>query len=177
MTADRPADSLSVLEADVARTPALALAPRLRQVVSAAVDLLGADDVGVLLLVDGDTARTVASTDDVAGALERAHAAAAAGAGPDGLTAGTTVVIDDLARQGDRGRVWPPGVRAVLSAPIRVAGDVVGTLTALRGQPRDWTAAQVAGSEVVAGMIGRLLELSAGATRHAPPRAAGAGEE
>ena len=170
-------DSLSSLEADSVRSPALELAPRLRQVVSASVDLLEADDVGVLLIGDGDLARTVASTDHVAEALERAQAAASAGHGPDSLTSGTTVVVDDLALRGGHGPVWPRGFRAVLTTPIRVAGNVVGSFTALRREPRRWTAAQVSGSEVVAGVIGRLLELSAAAARHSALHTVGAGGE
>lgn len=169
--AARP-DALRDLEASFDRSPVEALVPRLRQVVSAANDLLSADGVGVLLLDEKNLVRTVAATDNAAEALEQVQEHLTLGPGIDAVRWRRTVVITDLATDLEYQPLWDrlaeDGVRAVLSAPIWVDGDVVGNLNALRMVPHTWTQAQVAGSEAFAGVIGRLLELSAASARHLP---------
>ena len=165
-------DSLRDLESSVDRSPAEALVPRLRQVVAAANDLLSADGVGVLLLDEKNLIRTVAATDLAAEALEQVQEHLTVGQGIDAVRWRRTVAITDLATDLEYRPLWErladDGVHAVLSAPIWVDGDVVGNLNALRTAPHAWTAAQVAGSEAFAGVIGRLLELSAASARHLP---------
>ncbi len=146
--------------------------PRLRQVVAAANDLLSADGVGVLLLDEKNLIRTVAATDLATDALEQVQEHLAVGPGIDAVRWRRTVSIPDLSTAPDYQPLWERlvghGVHAVLSAPIWVDGDVVGNLNAMRTTPHAWTEAQVAGSEAFAGVIGRLLELSAGSARHLP---------
>ena len=167
-----PTDSLRDLQSSLDRSPAEALVPRLRMVVAAANDLLSADGVGVLLLDDGDNVRTVATTDTAAEALEQVQVHLSVGPGIDSLRSRRTVAVSDLAEHDAYRLIWQrlaaDGVRAVLSAPIWVAGDVVGNLNAVRTAPHAWTEAQVSGSEAFAGVIGRLLELSAASARHLP---------
>jgi GAF domain-containing protein len=165
-------DRLRDLESSVDRSPAEALIPRLRQVVAAANDLLSADGVGVLLLDERNLVRTVAATDIAAETLEQVQEHLTVGPGIDALQWQRTVAITDLAADVAYQSLWQrlesDGIRAVLSAPIWVAGEVVGNLNALRTAPHTWTDAQVAGSEAFAGVIGRLLELSAASARHLP---------
>jgi GAF domain-containing protein len=167
-----PPDSLRELQSSLDRSPVDALVPRLRMVVAAANDLLSADGVGVLLLDDGNQVRTVAATDSATEALEQVQEHLSVGPGIDALRSRRTVAVSDLAEHDTYGPLWQrlasDGVRAVLSAPIWVSGDVVGNLNAVRTMPHTWTPTQVAGSEAFAGVIGRLLELSAASTRHLP---------
>ncbi len=151
--------------------------PRLRQVVTAASDLLAADGVGVLLLDDDNAVRTVAATDLAAEALEQAQQQLSVGPGIDAMRSQRTVAVADLATHDAYRSVWQrlasDGVRAVLSAPIWVSGEVVGNLNAVRAAPHTWSDAQISGSEAFAGVIGRLLELSAASARHLPHGAHG----
>jgi len=167
-----PADTLRGLEESVGRSPVETLVPRLRQVVAAAKDLLTADGVGVLLLDEGNVVRTVAATDLAAEALEHVQEHLSVGPGIDALRLRRTVAVADLAGHDAYREVWQrlasDGVRAVLSAPIWVSGEVVGNLNAVRAAPHTWTETQVSGSEAFAGVIGRLLELSAASARHLP---------
>lgn len=52
-----------------------------------------------------------------------------------------------------------PAVRAVLSVPVRVREQVVGTLNALRAQTTRWTTTDVRAVEAYAGIVGVLLRL------------------
>lgn len=165
-------DTLSDLESSVAPSPVDALVPRLRQVVAAANELLAADGVAVLLLDDGDRIRAVAATNVAAHALDQAQEHLSVGPGIDALRAQQTVAVTDIAAHDEYAALWArmaaDGIHAVVSAPIRVAGEVVGNLNAVRLMPHPWTAAQVSGAEAFAGMIGQLLEMSAASARHLP---------
>jgi GAF domain-containing protein len=96
---------------------------------------------------------------------------------PRRLTAWTTVewegpcvdafLLDQVVWTGDL-RVdvrWPKlgpaarsnQIRGVLSAPVSLAGRVLGTCNVITWTPRDWTAAEVRSMGAFATMIGRLL--------------------
>ncbi len=138
---------------------------RLATVVSAAVELLGVDDVGLLLLDDADRVRSVAATGRRAEVLERAQERTCVGPGIDALTDRATVAVTDLAAEPRYGRLWHEvagyGVRAVLSAPVWLDGQVVGNLNALHPGPHAWPPAQRRAAEALAGLVGELLGLAA----------------
>ncbi len=138
---------------------------QLAAVVSAAAELLGAESVGLLLLDDTDRVRRVASTGRAAELLELAQERVAVGPGVDALTDRGTVVVPDLAAEPRYGPLWEEvaghGVRAVLTAPVRLDGQVVGNLNAVVPNPHHWSAAQRRSAEVLADIVGQLLGLAA----------------
>jgi len=153
--------------------PVEPLGLRLAAVVSAATELLHVDSVGLVLLDDVDRVRSVASTGRAAEVLEKAQERITVGPGIDALT-GEMVAVADLAAVPRYGALWREvagqGVRAVLSAPIRVGEDVVGNLNALVRSPHTWSAAQRRSAEAFAGIVGELLGLAAREKMNGEPR-------
>ncbi len=147
---------------------------RIATVVSAAVELLGVEDVGLLLLDDTDRVRSVAAHGRGAEVLERAQEETSVGPGVDTLTGRATVAVTDLAAEPRYGRLWQEvdghGVRAVLSAPVWFDGQVVGNLNALHPEPHVWSPAQRRAAEALAGLLGQLLGLAARITADASGR-------
>jgi GAF domain-containing protein len=141
------------------------LCDQLATVVSATVELLGVESVGLLLLDDADRVRTVAAAGRSAELLERVQEEIHVGPGLDTLTSRATVAVADLAAEPRYGPLWREvaghGVRAVLSAPVWVDGQVVGNLNAVAPAPRAWPAAQREAAEALAGIVGQLLGLAA----------------
>jgi GAF domain-containing protein len=164
-----------------------ALSRRLQQVVTTAGQVLDVDGVGLMLLDEHDNLRVVGASDPAGAALEEGQQQLGLGPGVDCVRSGQTVAVDDLSagaypalwkvlrepHLGSVGRVAsdqeasapPPGtqapvvVRAVLSVPVRVREQVVGTLNALRGEPLGWTAAHIRAVEAYAGIVAVLLRL------------------
>ncbi len=54
------------------------------------------------------------------------------------------------------------GLRAVLSVPVRVREQTIGTLNAFRSAPGRWRPDQIRACTAYAGIIGILLRLGAG---------------
>ncbi|WP_214402771.1 GAF domain-containing protein [Pseudonocardia lacus] len=157
---------------------------RLADVLSAAADVLGVDGVGLMMLGDDDELRVVGATDDAAAALETAQRRSQVGPGIDCVRFGRTVTVDDLSRAAEYAVVWQrvrdaPGrssgsgaeVGAVISAPVRIRGDTVGTLNALHHAPWRWHASQVRAIEAYAAVIAILLRLEARSLSDGGPRA------
>jgi GAF domain-containing protein len=168
------AESLITLLSRVDLPPATdqqQLLDRLDEVLRAATEVLRVDSVGLMLLDEHDALHVVGTTDDAASALEAAQLELRIGPAIDCLGTGRSVGVADLAASADYARVrdWltdrpdPPatGVRSVLSAPVLVRGETVGTLNALHRTPQRWDAAQVRAVEAYAGLIGVLLRLGA----------------
>jgi GAF domain-containing protein len=147
------------------------LLDRLDEVLRATTQVLRVDSVGLMLLDGHDALRVVGTTDDAAASLEAAQLELRIGPAIDCLGSGRSVSVDDLATGADYAPVWnwlttrpqPPAteVRSVLSAPVPVRGETVGTLNALHHTPQSWDAAQVRAVEAYAGLIGILLRLGA----------------
>ncbi len=154
------------LTADAAVEP---LGVRLATVVSAAAELLDVESVGLLLLDDTDRVRCAAATGRAAEVLERAQERIAVGPGVDVLSGQATLAITDLAGEPRYEPLWREvaghGIRAVLAAPIRLDGLVVGNLNALDPEPHAWSAAQRRSAETLAGIVGQLLGLAAQGAR------------
>lgn len=141
------------------------LTARLSVLVSAAVELLGVESVGLSLLDDADRVRTVAFTGRAAEALELAQEESRGGPGIDAQKSRATVAVEDLAgdpryrRLGEK--VTGSGIRAVLAAPVRLEGQVVGNLNAVLATPHVWSAAQRRAADALANLVGQLLLLAA----------------
>ncbi|MCO1654614.1 GAF domain-containing protein [Pseudonocardia humida] len=149
---------------------------RLDEVLSAATGVLGVDSVGLMMLDEDDVLRVVGVTDDAAGVLEAAQQRLDVGPGIDCVRDGAVVAVDDLAGSERYAPVWeclrgpsngqPRGggaARAVLSVPVRVRGETVGTLNALHRTPQRWDDAQVRAVEAYGAVIAILLRLEAAA--------------
>jgi GAF domain-containing protein len=141
---------------------------RLADVLSAAVGVLGVDGVGLMLLDEDDVLRVVGVTDAPAAALEQAQLRAGTGPGIDCVRGRTTVAVADLAHSAEYRTVWEQlagrsgaAIGSVLSAPVQVRGETVGTLNALHHAPQRWDDAQVRSVQAYAAVIGILLRLEA----------------
>jgi GAF domain-containing protein len=101
-----------------------ALAKRLAGVVESAVEVLGVDGVGLMLLDDHDALRAAGYTDPPTSALEHVQAEIGEGPGIDAATRAETVAVADLAETSRYSALWrriaDSGVRAVLASPVRV---------------------------------------------------------
>jgi GAF domain-containing protein len=164
-------DTLSGALHAVDGPPVLSLVGHLAEVVAAAIDLLGVDAVGVLLLDEAGTLRAVASSHATAEALELAQQRLGIGPGHDTLARNDSVLVSDLtavpayapllAELELLGEVGSLAVRAVLSAPIRIDAEVVGNLNLMRLDVHHWSAAETRAAEAYAEVVGRLLQMGA----------------
>jgi GAF domain-containing protein len=147
------------------------LLDRFDEVFRATTQVLRIDSAGLMLLDDRNVLRIVGTTDEAGAALEAAQVHLRSGPGIDCLATGRTVAVDDLATSTDYAPVWEwltrageaPDVRSVLSAPVLVSGETVGTLNALHRSPQSWESAQVRAVQAYAGLIGIQLRLGAAA--------------
>ncbi|MGK5677719.1 GAF domain-containing protein [Actinoplanes sp. URMC 104] len=155
-----------------AATDGAALIGHLNRVLDATQDVLQIDGAGLLLRDGNNGLRMVGASDAAGAALEQGQLEVDQGPAIDCVATGAVVAVTDLA-ESDYADLWAwlearnadgngPGVRAVLSAPVRVAGDVVGTLNALRSRSGRWSADEVRAVEAYGGLIGVLLRLQAG---------------
>lgn len=137
----------------------------LGHVAHAAEAVLAAGPVAVALLDDQNRPRAVASTGPAAAALSDAQELLQIGPGPEALASGDLIAVSDLAGRDEWAPLWRQvsgaGVRAVIALPIRVQEDVVGNLTAVADDPRDWTVEQRRAAESFADLVGQLLSLAA----------------
>ncbi|WP_250007755.1 GAF domain-containing protein [Actinoplanes sp. M2I2] len=169
-------------------TESPSLVDHLNRVIEAAQDVLSIDGVGLILLDEHNSVRVAGVSDAAGAALERCQQQLGQGPAIDCMRNDTVVRVTDLAEAPDYAALWQsiqaaaehtddrtprvPSARAVLSVPVRVAGNVVGTLNALRSRPHDWTPEEVTAVEAYAGLMGVLLRLGSGldsAVRTPPP--------
>jgi GAF domain-containing protein len=147
---------------------------RLGEVLSAATGVLDVDSVGLMMLDDDDVLRVVGVTDDIAAALEEAQQRLGVGPGIDCVRRGESVAVHDLSgddryaavgeylrsrsdgASGGGGEAW-----SVLSVPVRVRGETVGTLNVLHRAPQHWDDAQVRAVEAYGAVVAILLRLEA----------------
>jgi hypothetical protein len=160
--------------------PRQELGQRIGDVLSAASEVLGVGSVGLMLLDDADALRVVGVSDQVVAALEVAQQRLGVGPAIDSLRTSRTVAIDDLAESPAHRELWrwlrdgaqTPGAgvaRAVLSAVVRVRGDVVGTLNAVQTDPQRWSPDQARAVQAYADIIGVLLRLGRAGRTFAQP--------
>ena len=141
-----------------------ALASRLARVVDSAVEVLGVDGVGLMLLDQHDALRTAGFTGLPTSALERIQIELDEGPGIDASRRGTTIAVSDLADSPGYGELWRrvsgTGIRAVLSSPVWVWGSVIGNLNAVRHDRHRWTSTEIRGNDAYAKVIGVTLDLA-----------------
>jgi hypothetical protein len=69
-----------------------------------------------------------------------------------------SIAVADLAQARPYARLWRrlanTGVRAVLASPVRVWGNVIGNLNAVRHHAHRWTATEIRANEAYAKVIG-----------------------
>jgi GAF domain-containing protein len=155
------------------------LSQRLDRVMASATQVLQVDGVGLMLLDEHDVLRVAGASDEVSAALERGQQSLGEGPGIDCVRSGRTVTVDDLSSAAPYEAVWQRLLRsadgdgsaeadgsagahvvhAVLSVPVRVRGEIVGTLNALRLAPMGWSTEHVRAVEAYAGIVGVLIRL------------------
>jgi len=144
------------------------LTDALDEVVDAAALLLGADGAGLMLADRAGGLCWVTASGEAERAFERAQRDLGEGPCVDAFARGTVVWTPDLRTDPRWPRLAPAGtgnhIRGVLSAPVGLPGQDLGTVTAMTRRPRAWTDADAAAIEAFASVIGRLLG-SAGEAR------------
>ena len=104
----------------------------------------------MLIAEDGHTLRYVASSDDVARRLERAHVDAGEGPCVDAFVLDACVKTNDLRNEPRwpalRSELQDQPIRAILGLPTRL-GPPVGTLNVYSEHPRAWGTSHVAALE------------------------------
>ncbi|GAB3922501.1 hypothetical protein GCM10011575_42980 [Microlunatus endophyticus] len=138
------------------------LLTRVDQLLTAAVEVLGVDTVGLMLLDDRDRLHRVGATDEIADLLERAQAESGEGPGVESQRTGAAVAVADLSTS-DRypllqSRVQGSGIRAVLSSPVRVDQQTIGNLNAVLLRAHTWTEPQLRANQAYADVIGLALK-------------------
>jgi len=141
-----------------------ALADRLARVVESAVEVLGVDGVGLMLLDQHDSLRTAGFTSLPASTLEHVQVELGEGPGIDASERAESVAVADLAEVPRYARLWrrvaDSGVRAVLASPVRVWGSVIGNLNAVRNRAHRWTETEIRANEAYAKVVGVTFDLA-----------------
>jgi PAS domain S-box-containing protein len=145
------------------------LAATLHEAADAAALLVRADGAGLMLADQAGTLRWVTATGEAERAFERAQRDLGEGPCIDAFSRNEVVRSTDL-RADPR---WPrlaPAVatnqaRGVLSVPVALGGDILGTCNAITHSPRGWTDADAAAIGAFAAVIGRLLRTTTEARR------------
>ena len=166
MAVDPEAVRLSVERLMAGLTPARSLGAQappdgLAKLAREAEQVLAVRCVGVLLLDDFGHLRAAAASGPLATALELAQIDTGVGPGIDTMNDRGAVTCNDLAEV-ERYRpladqVAHSGVRAVLSAPIWIDGQLAGNLNALLDRAHPWTAAEASAAQAFADVVGALL--------------------
>jgi GAF domain-containing protein len=145
------------------------LLARLGRVVEATRTVVGADGTGLTLTCEDDgPPRWVAATDAAMRLLEEVQHDFGEGPCLAAFVEDRVVAVQDLGRELAWNRiavvVRQLQVRGVLSVPVRLADQPVGTLNVYASQPRAWTPAEVqalgAFAIVTAELVGTAVELA-----------------
>jgi len=141
------------------------LADRVARMVESAVEVLGVDSVGLMLLAHHDNLRSAGFTASPASALEQVQIEIGEGPGIDASERAETIAVTDLAEASAYARLWRrlanTGVRAVLASPVLVRGNVIGNLNAVRNQAHRWTETEIRANEAYARVVGVTFDLAA----------------
>jgi ANTAR domain/GAF domain len=144
------------------------LLARLGRVVEATRTVVGADGTGLTLTCEDGPPRWVAATDAAMRLLEEVQHDFGEGPCLAAFVEDRVVAVQDLGRELAWNRiavvVRQLQVRGVLSVPVRLADQPVGTLNVYASQPRAWTPAEVqalgAFAIVTAELVGTAVELA-----------------
>jgi GAF domain-containing protein len=159
------AEALAASLADLNLPDAAANAARdaVARVVQGAASVFPGSGVGLMLIgEEGHSLHYVASSDDVARRLERAHEVAGEGPCVDAYVLDTCVKTCDLESESRwpalRAALGDQPVRALLGLPTRL-GSPVGTLNVYCVEPREWDESEVAALEAYNALLeARLAE-------------------
>jgi GAF domain-containing protein len=137
----------------------------LERTVEAAGLALGADGAGLSALGEGGLLRQVAATAGPGQRFEQLERESGEGPSVDAFFHARLVESEDLAADGRWPRLGPlaaaAGVRAVLAAPVGLAGGPLGTLHVHVAQPRRWTDHDRAAVQAEAGALAAVLQQAA----------------
>ena len=120
----------------------LAVRAALSEITAAMPCLFAVDGAGIMLLDEQHVLRYVASTNGGARLLEAAQEATGRGPCVQALVDDTTVEVSDLSHDDHwldlAETLVPNGIRAVLGAPVHVAGTAVGSINVYRRETHHW---------------------------------------
>jgi GAF domain-containing protein len=137
------------------------LAGSLHEIIEAAIPLLRADGAGLMLADRQGALRWVTATNQAEQAFERAERDLGEGPCIDAFTAGELVWTSDLRADPRWPRLGPAArtnqIRGVLSAPVVLGDQPIGTCNALTTATREWTEADAGAVRAFAVMLGRLI--------------------
>lgn len=153
----------------------------LHTLVQESTTILGARAGGLMLVGPGDQLQLLASTSESAELVELMQLSAGAGPCLDCFRTGTAVSVSDIAASG---AAWPAfrdaasqqGFHSVLATPLRLRGEVIGTMNLFGGKvgdmsPRDAAAAQALADVATIGILHERIssqsQLVAEQLRHA----------
>jgi PAS domain S-box-containing protein len=137
------------------------LAEALQEVIEAAIPLLRADGVGLMLADQQGALGWVTATNEAEQAFERAERDLGEGPCIDAFTSVQVVWTSDLRADPRWPRLGPAArtnqIRGVLSAPVVLDDQPIGTCNALTYETRGWTEADAGAVRAFATMLGRLI--------------------
>ncbi|HET6174007.1 MAG TPA: GAF and ANTAR domain-containing protein [Gaiellales bacterium] len=167
---DADALARSVADLNAPEPDGLDVQGRIARVVTAAASVFADSGVGLMLIAeDGHTLHYVASSDDVARRLERAHEQSGEGPCVDAFVCDACVKTEDLAAETRwpdlRAALGDQPVRALLGLPTRL-GAPVGTLNVYRVRAHSWNESEVAALESYNALLEARLAESLLAQRH-----------
>ncbi len=122
----------------------LGLLPSLTEITAAMPSLFDVDGAGVLLVDESHVLRYCAATDQSAHFLEAVQESTGRGPCVESLVEDVVVETDDILVD----ERWPDlarglvenGVRAIMGAPIRLAGAPIGSINIYKREPHRWDA-------------------------------------
>jgi GAF domain-containing protein len=162
VTVDRQIIARTVQELRAALPGADDLLGGLLRVAEATRTVLELDGAGLTLVHEDGPPRWVAATDAAMELLEQVQHDFGEGPYLQAYAQDRPVVVEDLGAAAAWTRlaavVGQLGVRGVLSIPIRLAGQPVGTLDAYTTRPRAWTAHELEGMGEFAAVAGELVQ-------------------
>jgi hypothetical protein len=146
------------------------LLARLGRVVEAARTVVGVDGTGLTLISEDGQPRWVATTDAAMQLLEEVQHDLGEGPCLAAFAEDRVVAVEDLGRE----LVWDRlavvvrqlQVRGVLSVPVRLADQPVGTLNVYATQPRAWSPAEVQALGAFAIVTAELVRTAAELANH-----------
>ncbi len=140
------------------------LGPRLSHVVRTSAAVLGVDGAALMMFDRAGALRLVGSSDAALGMEGRTESGLADGPGADAVRTAGAIGVDDVGRS----QRWPGfaaslaglPVRAVLSVPLWVSDEVVGTFHLVRSVPHVWTAAEIGSADGYAALVAAMLQVA-----------------